>query len=209
MSIAPARAAYNAPMKTRKVAAASIKKQVGDALREDLGDGDLTAALVDESAVVGARLLCRDDAVLCGVAWFDETFRQVDSSIKIAWRFADGDALKAGDVVCEIRGAARAILSAERTAINFLQTLSGTATVARKYVDELIACDIPSRKSPTRAKPFPDFVPRKNMQPQSAAREIIAPVYTMKFSSKKIISPRPVESKAHCVWHAKPWTIRA
>ena len=114
---------------------ATIEKLVGDALREDIGGGDLTAALINQSAVAGARLLCRESAVLCGVAWFEETFRQVDDAVQIHWLHHDGDCLKADAVVCEIKGRARAILSAERTAINFLQTLSGTATTARQYAD--------------------------------------------------------------------------
>lgn len=120
---------------------AAIEKLVGDALREDIGDGDLTAALIDESARATARLLCRESAVLCGAAWFAETFRQVDEEVEIHWRCDDGDALEAGTVVCEIQGRARALLSAERTAINFLQTLSGTATTARRYADAVAATD--------------------------------------------------------------------
>ena len=114
---------------------ATIEKLVGDALREDIGGGDLTAALINQSAVAGARLLCRESAVLCGAAWFEETFRQVDDAVQIHWLHHDGDCLEADAVVCEIKGRARAILSAERTAINFLQTLSGTATTARQYAD--------------------------------------------------------------------------
>ena len=114
---------------------AAIEKLVGDALREDIGGGDLTAALINQSAVADARLLCRESAVLCGAAWFEEAFRQVDDAVQIHWLHHDGDCLEAGAVVCEIKGRARAILSAERTAINFLQTLSGTATTARQYAD--------------------------------------------------------------------------
>ncbi len=122
---------------------AAIEKLVGDALREDIGGGDLTAALIDESALAGARLLCRESAVLCGAAWFEEAFRQVwaraqtqaqtGGAVEIRWRHHDGDLLEAGAVVCEVKGCARTILSAERTAINLLQTLSGTATIARQY----------------------------------------------------------------------------
>ena len=114
---------------------AAIEKLVGDALREDIGDGDITAALINQSTVADARLLCRESAVLCGVAWFEETFRQVDDAVQIHWLHRDGDCIEADAVVCEIKGRARAILSAERTAINFLQTLSGTATTARQYAD--------------------------------------------------------------------------
>ena len=114
---------------------AAIQKLVGDALREDIGDGDLTATLIDECAVAAARLICRQEAVLCGAAWFEEAFRQVDGGVEIRWLCSDGERLAAGAVVCEINGPARAILSAERTAINFLQTLSGTAAIARRYAD--------------------------------------------------------------------------
>ncbi len=120
-------------------ARAVIQKLVSDALHEDIGGGDLTAVLIDESARVGARLVCREAAVLCGTAWFDEAFSQVDSGIQIHWQRDDGDALEADSVVCEINGGARAILSAERTAINLLQTLSGTATTARQYANAVAA----------------------------------------------------------------------
>ncbi len=117
---------------------AVIEKLVGDALREDIGHGDLSAALIDESANAEARLWCRESAVLCGVPWFDEAFRQVDESVKIHWRHHDGAQIEADSadvLVCEISGRARALLTAERTAINFLQMLSGTATIARRYAD--------------------------------------------------------------------------
>ncbi len=120
---------------------AAIEKLVGDALREDIGDGDITAALVDESACARARLLCRESAVLCGASWFAEAFRQVDEAIEIHWLCHDGERLESDTVVCEIKGRARAILSAERTAINFLQTLSGTATTARYYADAVADTD--------------------------------------------------------------------
>ena len=117
---------------------ADIEKLVGDALREDIGHGDLTSALINPSANAEARLLCRESAVLCGAAWFDEAFRQVDESVEIHWRHHDGAQINTGEadvLVCQINGRARALLTAERTAINFLQTLSGTATIARRYAD--------------------------------------------------------------------------
>ncbi|MGI9311847.1 MAG: carboxylating nicotinate-nucleotide diphosphorylase [bacterium] len=115
--------------------AAAIEKLVGDALREDLGDGDLTAAMIDPAARASAHLHCREAAVLCGAAWFEQAFHQLDPQVEIVWLRADGDHLGAGDSVCAIAGRARALLSAERTAINLLQTLSGTATATRHYVD--------------------------------------------------------------------------
>ncbi len=114
---------------------AAIEKLVGDALREDIGGGDRTAALIDPSTRAGAHLLCREEAVLCGAAWFEEAFRQVDAAVEINWLHGDGERLAPDVVVCEIAGRARALVSAERTAINLLQTLSGTATTARRYAD--------------------------------------------------------------------------
>lgn len=111
-----------------------IVQQVRDAIVEDLGDGDLTAALVPAGSPAKARVLAREAAVLCGQSWFDEVYRQIDSKVHVVWSAMDGDELRAGQTVCEINGDARALLSAERTALNFLQTLSGTATVAARYV---------------------------------------------------------------------------
>lgn len=111
-----------------------IAAQVRGALDEDVGDGDLTALLVPQGAA-HAVLSTREDGVLCGCAWFDEVFTQLDPGMRIAWRARDGDRIAAGAVLCELDGQARALLSAERTAINFLQTLSGTATLARRYAD--------------------------------------------------------------------------
>ena len=109
--------------------------QIRTALEEDLGSGDLTATLVPKDAIVQAEVLVRERAVLCGIAWFDGVFQQLDSSIEIDWQAGDGDRLTIGQTVCAIRGPARSILSGERTALNFLQTLSGTATRAAAYVD--------------------------------------------------------------------------
>jgi nicotinate-nucleotide pyrophosphorylase (carboxylating) len=104
---------------------------VARALAEDIGSGDLTASLIDPSATLHAQLRVREDAVLCGAAWFDEVFRQLDPAVSIDWRYRDGDDLPADVMVCLLAGPAPAILTGERTAINFLQTLSGTATTAR------------------------------------------------------------------------------
>lgn len=111
-----------------------IAGQVRQALEEDLGSGDLTAGLVPPEALVRARVVVREPAVLCGVDWFGEVFRQLDPSIQLAWSADDGDALEPGQLVCELNGTARPILSGERTALNFLQTLSGTASLAARYV---------------------------------------------------------------------------
>lgn len=105
------------------------------ALDEDVGSGDVTAKLVAPGASVRATVICREAAVLCGRAWFDETFRQLDRDIAVHWRADDGDALQADDVVCTLTGPAAPILTGERTALNFLQLLSGTATAARRYAE--------------------------------------------------------------------------
>lgn len=112
---------------------ADIADAVLRALREDVGSGDVTAGLIDPSATASARVVVKEPATLCGTAWFDAVFREVDPRIAVTWRCSDGADVTAGTEVCELRGPARGILTGERTALNFLQTLSGTATVARSY----------------------------------------------------------------------------
>ena len=114
--------------------AAAVHEQVRQALAEDVGEGDLTAALVPAQAQARARVIVREAAVLCGVDWFGEVFRQLDPGIGVKWLAKDGEALQAGQPVCELDGNARPILTGERTALNFLQTLSGTASLASRYV---------------------------------------------------------------------------
>jgi nicotinate-nucleotide pyrophosphorylase (carboxylating) len=114
--------------------AAAVAAQVAAALAEDLGDGDLTAGLLAADLDARARLLVREEAVLCGCAWFEAAFRQLDPQVAIDWTAGDGDRLAPDQTVCRISGRARALLSAERTALNFLQTLSGTATATARYV---------------------------------------------------------------------------
>ncbi len=116
---------------------AEIEASVRIALEEDIGSGDLTADLVDDQSVT-ANLICREQAILSGRPWFEASFGMLDTSISIDWQFSDGDQMGAGDVVCVIVGPARSVLTAERTAINFLQTLSAVATTTRQYV-EIIA----------------------------------------------------------------------
>ncbi len=113
---------------------ASIPAQVRAALEEDVGSGDLTAGLVPVDAVASARVVCRDQAVLCGQAWFTAVFQALDPRIEITWQARDGDDLAPGQTVCLLSGPARAMLTGERCALNFLQTLSGTATTTRAYV---------------------------------------------------------------------------
>jgi nicotinate-nucleotide pyrophosphorylase (carboxylating) len=112
-----------------------LGRQVEAALAEDIGRGDLTAALVPAAQRVRGRIITREAAVLCGRAWAEETFRRLDPLVRLSWHAADGARLLANQVVVEIAGPARAVLTGERTALNFLQLLSGTATAARAYVD--------------------------------------------------------------------------
>ena len=112
-----------------------IATAVSRAIAEDLGDGDLTAALIAANTLAVARVIAREPATLCGRAWFDETFRQLDPRVAVDWRAADGTSIAADAIVCELRGPARSIVTGERTALNFLQTLSGTATTTRAFVD--------------------------------------------------------------------------
>jgi nicotinate-nucleotide pyrophosphorylase (carboxylating) len=112
-----------------------IRRQVSLALQEDLGSGDLTTDLIDGSAVSLVEILCRQEAVLCGIVWFDEVFRQLSPKMAFEWLARDGDRLQPGQVICRMEGNTRSLLSGERTALNYLQTLSGTATLARRYAD--------------------------------------------------------------------------
>ena len=112
-----------------------VADDVSRALREDLGDGDRTAQLLAPDSTLDTRVISRESAVLSGSPWFTETFRQLDPAIRVTWSAHDGDTLHENQEACYVRGPARAILSGERTALNFLQTLSGTATQARRYVD--------------------------------------------------------------------------
>jgi len=112
-----------------------IARQVAAALAEDLGAGDVTAALVPASQQVRAQIIAREPAVLCGTDWADAAFKQLDPSVRLDWQAHDGDALVADRAVVKLSGLARPILTGERTALNFLQTLSATATAARRYVD--------------------------------------------------------------------------
>jgi len=105
------------------------------ALHEDTGGGDLTAALVPPGAMARARVLLREPATLCGAPWVDAVFRTLDPHIDIRWQRGEGDRCQPGDVVLELEGPARALLTGERTALNFLQLLSGVATRTTTYVD--------------------------------------------------------------------------
>lgn len=116
-----------------------IKQGVSHALAEDLGylplqQGDITASLIPNEQAAIATVITREDCVVCGTAWVDEVFAQLSEQVVIQWHVADGDRVKANSVLCEISGPARILLTGERTALNFLQTLSGTATTTSQYV---------------------------------------------------------------------------
>src|SRR5690606_1290609 len=104
------------------------------ALSEDVGSGDVTAALLPADAVASATIVAREDLTLAGRPWVDEVYRQLDPAVRIDWYAADGERVAAGATLCRLQGPARALLSGERTALNFLQLLSGTATVTSRYV---------------------------------------------------------------------------
>jgi nicotinate-nucleotide pyrophosphorylase (carboxylating) len=114
-----------------------IAAVVARALEEDIGTGDVTADLIPADCRAQATVTSREDAVLCGTAWFDAVFAQLDPAVSIEWSAGDGAAVTAGMVLCRLTGPARALLSGERTALNFLQSLSGTATIARRYADQV------------------------------------------------------------------------
>ena len=114
--------------------AAVVAADVARALAEDLGSGDVTAALLPDQAD-SAYLLCKQDAVVAGRPWFDATHRALDPQVRIDWRVREGEHVAAGTVLALLRGRSRALVSAERTALNFLQTLSGTATTTAAHVD--------------------------------------------------------------------------
>ncbi|KHF24716.1 carboxylating nicotinate-nucleotide diphosphorylase [Solemya velum gill symbiont] len=112
-----------------------IFRQVADALAEDIGDGDLTAELVPEKALDRATILAREPGVLAGSAWVDAIFYELGREVEIEWLARDGDRLVEDQPICYLAGPSRVLLSGERTALNFLQTLSGTATTVASYVD--------------------------------------------------------------------------
>jgi len=112
-----------------------VADDVARALREDVGDGDRTANLIPADTELDTRVISREAAVLCGRPWFEETFRQLDPAVRLRWQASDGELIRRDQVVCRLHGPARATLSGERTALNFLQTLSGTATQARRYAE--------------------------------------------------------------------------
>ena len=104
---------------------------------EDIGPGDATADLIDPAKRITATLTCREDAVLAGAPWFEACFRALDPSVRIDWTYHDGDRMPPGSIVCRMEGNARALVTAERSALNFLQLLSSTATMTARYMDTI------------------------------------------------------------------------
>jgi len=125
-----------------------LLQTVRSALAEDVGSGDITAHLIPETRGARAGVICREPAVLCGMAWFNAVFAELDTRIQVDWHVHDGVQTSTGQRLCTLQGPARAMLTGERTALNFLQTLSGTATLARRYAD--VVADLPVRILDTR-----------------------------------------------------------
>ncbi|HNV08759.1 MAG TPA: carboxylating nicotinate-nucleotide diphosphorylase [Dokdonella sp.] len=115
----------------------SIERDVRRALQEDLGSGDVTANLLPEGRAARARVITRQPAIICGQAWFDACFHLLDADVSVEWLVAEGDRVSAGQTLCHVAGRARALVSAERSALNFLQTLSATATTTATYVEAI------------------------------------------------------------------------
>lgn len=114
-----------------------VQAQVANSLQEDIGTGDLTAMLIPDNKHAEASIISREHAVVCGTDWATACFKQLDPSVHMQWHVQEGEAVSPNQLLCEISGKARAMLTAERTALNFLQTLSATATQTRRYVDAI------------------------------------------------------------------------
>lgn len=119
-----------------------IRINVSAALKEDIRDGDLTAQLIAHTQTASASIVSRQEAVLCGTLWFEECFFSLDPNCEIRWSVKEGETVKPNKKICKVQGNARALLTAERTALNFLQTLSGTATLVRHYVDAVAGLNV-------------------------------------------------------------------
>jgi nicotinate-nucleotide pyrophosphorylase (carboxylating) len=117
--------------------AAAFEQNIAAALAEDIGSGDVTGRLVPENEIVKARVIVREEAILCGAPWFEGVMKQIDARIRIAWRYAEGARMQADSEVCTMEGPARALLTGERSALNFLQLLSGVASATRRYADAI------------------------------------------------------------------------
>ncbi|WP_257252846.1 MULTISPECIES: carboxylating nicotinate-nucleotide diphosphorylase [unclassified Endozoicomonas] len=120
----------------------TIQRNVRHALEEDIGSGDITASLIPAGQMAKARILCREPAVIAGRPWFDEVFRQIDSSVNLNWQVKEGERVAADQVLVYMEGPARSLLTGERAAMNFLQTLSGTATRCYHYASQVKETDV-------------------------------------------------------------------
>ena len=122
---------------TNTISEYTISSQVKLALEEDIGQHDITADLIQPATIASAIIISREAATLCGQAWLNEVFKQIDPNIKVVWHFNDGDILSSGNILCELSGPARSLLMGERTAMNYIQTLSATATISHDYVKKV------------------------------------------------------------------------
>ncbi len=129
---------YNLPHDT----AGDVPQLVARALQEDIGHGDITAMLIPADKEASASVISRDSAVICGRPWVDEVFRQLDPNTRVDWEISEGDVVSPNQTLFTLTGNARVLLTGERTALNFLQTLSATATLARQYADLSADSDI-------------------------------------------------------------------
>ena len=120
----------------------AVETNVRQALAEDIGSGDITASLIPESQQSVARIICRDHAVICGRPWFDEVFRQIDPDVQLEWHIEEGERVEPNQVLVVLKGSARSLLTGERAAMNFLQTLSGTATRCQHYANLVSSTDV-------------------------------------------------------------------
>lgn len=119
-----------------------IPRTVAFALEEDIRTGDITASLIPADNTAHARIITREHAVICGVEWVNEVFHQIDPAVTVTWHVKDGERAEPNQVLFELQGKARSLLSGERCALNFLQTLSGTATLCRRYADIVAATQV-------------------------------------------------------------------
>jgi len=122
---------------TNTISEYTISSQVKLALEEDIGQHDITADLIQPTTIASAIIISREAATLCGQAWLNEDFKQIDPNIKVIWHFNDGDILSSDNILCELSGPARSLLMGERTAMNYIQTLSATATISQDYAKKV------------------------------------------------------------------------
>ena len=122
---------------TNTISEYTISSQVKLALEEDIGQHDITADLIQPTTIASAIIISREAATLCGQAWLNEVFKQIDPNIKVIWHFNDGDILSSDNILCELSGPARSLLMGERTAMNYIQTLSATATISHDYAKKV------------------------------------------------------------------------